>query len=180
MIRMLIILILFFSAPLLLIGVGLRSWPVALSGLLLSIVYLSMVISSGFSEFLSDLKAQHVDEALDLRLRRLWGQAGPGKLHARFWVYPSPMIEFKIWAQDEQRIEIFFSRGLIQMATDSGLKAAFQSIGEKRISEVRLQNRLHAMMTRLERLKGPKEDYRYWFLSFWLYPLERLLNIAKI
>jgi hypothetical protein len=121
-----------------------------------------------------------VEESLDQRLNRLWDQAGPGKLKARFWVYPSPMIEFKIWAQDDQQIEILFSRGLIQMATDSGLKAAFQSIGEKRISEVRLQNRLHALMTRLERLKGPKEDYRYWFLSFWLYPLERLLNIAKI
>ncbi len=180
MIRILLILTLFFSAPLLLMGLALRSWPVVLSGLLLSMAYLSIVISSAFSEFIADLKAQHVEEALDLRLRKLWNQAGPGRLRARFWIYPSPMIEFKIWAQDEQRIEILFSRGLIQMATDSGLKAAFQSIGEKRISEVRLQNRLHAMMTRIERLKGPKEDYRYWFLSFWLYPLERLLNIAKI
>ncbi len=177
---MLLILIVFFSAPFLLVGVSLRSWPVALTGILLACSYLFVVMTSGFSEFVADLRAQHVDDSLDHRLNRLWDQAGPGKLKARFWIYPSPMIEFKIWAQDEQKVEILFSRGLIQMATDSGLKAAFQSIGEKRISEVRLQNRLHALMTRLERMKGPKEDYRYWFLSFWLYPLERLLNIAKI
>lgn len=178
--RMLVILSLVFSSPFLLVGAALRSWPVAGVGVLLAAGYLFLILSSGFSEFLADLRAQYVEESLDQRLNRLWAQAGPGKLKARFWVYPSPMIEFKIWAQDDQQIEILFSRGLIQMATDSGLKAAFQSIGEKRISEVRLQNRLHALMTRLERLKGPKEDYRYWFLSFWLYPLERLLNIAKI
>ena len=178
--RMVLILILFFSAPFLLVGAALHSWPIALVGLILACSYLFVVISSGFSEFVADLRALHVDEALDQRLNRLWDQAGPARLKARFWIYHSPMIEFKIWAQDDQRIEILFSRGLIQMATDSGLKAAFQSIGEKRISEVRLQNRLHALMTRLERMKGPKEDYRYWFLSFWLYPLERLLNIAKI
>jgi hypothetical protein len=180
MIRMLITLSLVLTAPFCLIGIGLHSWPVAVAGVAVSMLYLILFLSSGFSEFISDLRATHVEESLEERLQRLWNQAGPPRLGARFWVYPSPLVEFKIWVQDDSRVEILFSRGLIQLATDSGLKAAFQSIGVKRIAEVRLQNRLHAFMTRLERLKGPKEDFRYWFLSFWLYPLERLLNIAKI
>lgn len=175
-----LILIGFFSAPFLLIGGAMRSWPTILVGLLFAVGYLILILSSGFGEFVADLKATHVDEGMESRLQKLWGLAGPGKLKARFWVYPSPHVEFKIWAHDEQRVEIMFSRGLIQMATDSGLKAAFQSIGRQKVGEVRLQNRLHSLMTRFERLKGPKEDFRYWFLSFWLYPLERLLNIAKI
>ena len=78
MTRMLLILILFFSVPFLLVGVSLNSWPVAWTGIILAGAYLFVVISSGFSEFVADLRAQHVDEPLDQRLNRLWDQAGPG------------------------------------------------------------------------------------------------------
>jgi len=164
----------------LLVAAGMKNWVVALVGLGLATLYLISFFLSGFSEFLLDLRATHVSDELDQRLQKLWGIAGPERVEARFWIYPSPSVEFKIWVSSEKKLEILFSQGLMQLATDSGLKAAFQSIGAMKLSEVKVQNRLHALSMRLDRIKGPKEDFRYWFLSFWFYPLERLLKIARI
>ncbi len=180
MVNLILTLTLFFAAPFILVGVAMKSWVLALVGLVFGALYLVFFFMNGFSEFLIDLKAVHVSDELDSRLQRLWKLAGPERVSARFWTYPSPLVEFKFWVAADKKLEIIFSQGLIQMATDSGLKAAFQSVSEMKIAETKLQNRLHALTIRIERIKGPKEDFRYWLLSFWLYPLERLLNIARI
>jgi hypothetical protein len=172
-------LILFVSSPFLLVALAMKSKILLIVGLVLGFVYAGLFLLNAFSEFLTELRATAVDEAMDRRLHALWKAVGPEHEEARFWIYPSSDAQFKVW-MNGSRLEIFFSQGLLSLATDSGLKAAFQSMAELQLSDIKLQNRRHALTLRFERLKGPKEDFRYWFLSFWLYPLERWLKIAKI
>jgi hypothetical protein len=134
---------------------------------------------NGFSEFLVELRALGVEPTVDDRLHALWKDVGPEGTEVRFWIYPASEAQFKVWVRG-RRLEIFFSQGLLTLATDAGLRAAFKSMIEMRISDIQLQNLRHALSLRFERLKGPKEDFRYWFLCFWLYPLERWLKIAKL
>ena len=175
-----LILILFVSFPLLMVAIGLKYLWLALVALGVGALYLGLFLLNGFSEFLHEYKAVEVDESQEERLQKLWKESGRERVQARFWIYPSSEARFNIWIKNEKNIEIFLSLGLYQLATDAGLRAAFQSMSTLSFSEVRAQNRRHALMTRFQRLKGPSTDFRYWFLSFWLYPLERLLKIAKL
>jgi hypothetical protein len=173
------ILVLFIASPFLLLAVALKSKALILIGLGAGLIYTLFFLMNAFSEFLAELRASSVDDAMDRRLHALWKQVGPERIEARFWIYPSSEAQFRVWVNGK-RLEVFFSQGLLSLATDAGLKAAFQSMSEMHLSDIKLQNRRHALTLRFERIKGPKEDFRYWFLSFWLYPLERWLKIAKI
>jgi len=174
-----ITLILFVASPVLLVALALKAKVLGLAGLGLGLIYGLLFLINAFSEFLAELRAGAVEDSMDQRLHALWNQAGPERTEVRFWVYPSSETQFKVWANGS-RLEVFFTQGLLGLATDAGLKAAFQSMSEMDLSDIKLQNRRHALTLRFERIKGPKEDFRYWFLSFWLYPLERFLKIAKI
>ena len=174
-----LILILFIASPFLWVAIALKSKVTVAIGLGIGLFYCILFFLNSFSEFLAELRATGVEPAVENRLRDLWRKVGPERTEVRFWVYPSSEAQFKVWVNG-RRLEIFFSQGLLSLATDAGLKAAFQSMSEMELSDIRLQNRRHALTLRFERLKGPKEDFRYWFLSFWLYPLERWLKIAKL
>jgi hypothetical protein len=175
-----IVLILFIAFPLLMVSIALKSKIIALVGLGFGLVYLILFLWAGFSDFISELNANRFDESQDLRLQKLWREAGPPRVEARFWIYVSSEVQLKLWVRSEKKIEIFLSLGLFQLATDAGLKAAFQSISSQSFADVKLQNRLHALSRLFDQFKGPKQAFRYWFVSFWLYPLERLLKIARI
>lgn len=168
------------SFPILLAALALKSLLLLIVGSGFGILYLLFFLVNSFSEFLHELRAISVEDHQNIRLQKLWSEAGPERVAARFWVYPSSDAQFKVWVKNEKTLEIFLSQGLLQLATDSGLKAAFQSMVSLSFADVRKQNRLHALMGRFDRLKGPKEDFRYWLISFWLYPLERLLKIARL
>ena len=176
---LLLTLIFFVASPLLLIGLALKIKLMGFVGLAMGAIYSTLFVLNSFSEFLAEMRAQIVDDNLDQRLRALWNQVGPERIDVRFWIYPSSDAQFKVWVKGG-RLEIFFSQGLISLATDAGLRAAFQKMTEMQLSDIKLQNKRLALTLRFERLKGPKEDFRFWFLSFWLYPLERWLKIAKI
>lgn len=180
MLSLILVLLLFISSPFLLAGVAAKSVLIGGVGLVLAALYVFLFLVNGFSEFLSECRAEAVDAALDARLQKLWREAGPERTDARFWIYPDSGAHFKVWVSGARKLEVFFSQGLLNLATDQGLKAAFSTMGGFHLSDIKLQNRQHALSVRFERLKGPKEDFRYWALSFWLYPLERLLKIAKI
>lgn len=179
MILFFVTLILFIASPFLMVAVALKSKILIGVGLGLGLLYLFLFLMNAFSEFLSELRAGGVEPTLDQRLHALWRQVGPERTDVRFWVYPSSEAQFKVWV-NRNRLEIFFSQGLLSLATDAGLRAAFKSMTDRHLSDTKLQNRRHALTFRFERLKGPKEDFRYWFLSFWLYPLERWLKIARL
>ena len=170
---------LFVASPFLLIALAAKSKALVLAGLMVGWVYSSFFFLNAFSEFLAELRGTSVDDAVNRRLHAFWEQTDLKRVDVRFWIYPSSQAQFKIWVSG-QKLEVFFSQGLLNLATDAGLKAAFQSIAKMNLSDIKLQNRRHALTLRLERLKGPEEDFRFWFLSFWLYPLERFLKIAKI
>ncbi len=180
MIGLILILLLFIASPFLLAGLAAKSIVLGGIGLALSLLYVSLFLLNGFAEFLSELRGVAADDALNTRLQKLWREAGPERVVARFWIYPESGAHFKVWVSGNRQLEVFFSQGLLNLATDQGLKAAFTTMSSFDFSDIKLQNRQHALTTRFERLKGPKEDFRYWLLSFWLYPLERLLKIAKI
>ena len=173
-------LLFFIASPWILIGVALKSWIWAAVGLLFGSVYVILFFINGFSEFKNELKAKLVDESISKRLQQIWKESGPVRLEARFWVYGDPHANFKVWASNGSGLDLFLSQGFLNLATDSGMRAVFQEIAEKGFSDVKLQNRRHALSSRLNRIKGSSESFRYWFLSFWLYPLEWLLKIAKI
>ncbi len=168
------------SFPVFLVALALKSWPVAIAGLAIGVVYIIFFLMNGFSELMQELKAWPVDEGQEERLQRLWKDAGRERVQSRFWIYPSSEAQFKVWVRSEKSIEIFLSLGLLQLATDAGLKAAFQTMSAFSFSEVKQQNRRHALNVRFQRWKGPETDFRFWFISFWLYPLERLLKIARL
>lgn len=180
MIAFFIFVIVFISFPLLMVSIAIKSWALALAGFVIGIIYLILLLWNGRSEFLEELKAYEVEVAEDARLKKIWNEAGPERVNARFWIYPSSDAKLKVWVRGEKKLEILLSLGLFQLATDASLKAAFQTMTALSLSEVRNQNMRHALMMRFERLKGPQGDFRFWFVSFWLYPLERLLKIARI
>lgn len=180
MILLILVLLLFIASPFLLASLAAKSLIVAAIGLTFGLIYVVFFLWSGFSEFLLESRGQSVDDALNSRLQKLWREAGPERVVARFWIYPESGAHFKVWVSSQRQLEVFFSQGLLNLATNQGLKAAFTQVSGFDLSDIKLQNRQHALTARFERLKGPKEDFRYWFLSFWLYPLERCLKIAKI
>jgi hypothetical protein len=174
-----LVIIVFIAFPFLCVAIALKSKLLLIFGLSVGLCYLVFFLFSAFSDFLNDLRAVSLETSMDGRLHALWSASGPERTQVRFWIYSSSEAQFKVWINGS-RLEVFFSQGLLNLATDAGLKAAFKSMSELDFSDVKLQNKRQALTLRFSRLKGPQEDFRYWFLSFWLYPLERSLKIAKL
>ena len=168
------------SLPLLLIALAAKSalfaWIAGGFGLLGSV----LVLSRGFALFFHEMQPKSADEVIETRLQKLWRESGPERTRARFWVYPESGANFKVWVKHKKNLEIFLSQGLLNLATDEQIKNVFHTLSQSSLSDIQLQNRRHALTSRLSRLKGPSSRFRYWIVSFWFYNLERLLKIAKI
>ena len=179
MVGLFLSLVVFVAFPLVLVAIALKSKAIAIIGFGLGGLSVIWMLMNAFSEFLLEHQAMSLDAAVDESFHALWRQVGPERGKVRFWVYPSSGADYKVW-MNGNRFELFFSQGFLSLATDAGLRAVFKSMIDVSVSDIKLQNLRHALSLRLERLKGPKEAFRYWFLSFWLYPLERWLKIARI
>ena len=172
-------LLLFIASPILLLAIGLKSKLMLVIGLIAGLVYAIEFWVTLFPTFLNSLRAHAISDAMESRLRQLWAQSGPERTEVKFWVYPDSQAEFKVWVT-RKVIHVFFSQGFLGIATDEGLKLAFESLSKMDLSDIKLQNKREGLTLRFTRLKGTHENFRFWFLSFWLYPLERWLKIAKI
>ncbi len=172
--------ILFIASPFILIGLALKSWVWMVAGVVVGALYLSVLFFNAFSEFKNELRAHLVEPETADRLLQLWREAGPERVEVRFWSYAYPQAEFKVWVGNAKSLDFFLSQGLLNRCTDLGMKSIFKDLAQKDVSDMKLQNRQHALRCRLDRLKGPSESFRYWLFSFWFYPLEWLLKIAKM
>ncbi len=184
MIRMFTILTLVFLCPFVLLGLSLRLPGLVLVGFLVVLSGILAFSWSAFSVYSSGMDSERIrDEAgedLNRRLFALWKKHGPEKVGVEFYRYRSTRPEFRVWAHQPRRVAIFLSLGFLEQMTDHDLQTAFRRIAEGRMGQVIAGNRREAFRMLLERWKGSESTFRYWFFSFWLYPLERLLNIARI
>jgi hypothetical protein len=180
MIRFFVSLFFFFSFPILLLALALKSIWILGFAVACGVSGILYFWFNSYSEFLLRIRPGSMDEALAARLEGLWREAGPERIEAAFYRYRATEPEFKIWVHSPGKVGIFLSQGFLELATDERLIQAFRSLGTGRMRELIRGNRLFSVRLRLDRWKGREEEFRYWLLSFWLYPLERLLKIAKI
>ncbi|MBU6153174.1 MAG: hypothetical protein KGP28_02625 [Bdellovibrionales bacterium] len=180
MIRFLMSLFFFFSFPILLIALVLGSFWFLVAGLASGIFGILYFWLNSYSEFLLRIRPYRLHEEIQTRLRALWREDGPERMGVEFLGFRTTASEFKVWVHSPGKVGIFLSQGLLESATDQEIRSAFRGVLEMRLREVRKRNRMFSVRLRLDRWKGQEEEFRYWFLSFWLYPLERLLKIAKI
>jgi hypothetical protein len=180
MIRFLVSLFLFFSFPILLLAMVLKSlWILGLAFVLGGGGILYFWLNS-YSEFLMRIRPQRLDADLESRLRSLWREEGPERMGVDFFSFRATPSEFKVWVHSSGKVGLFLSQGFLEQATDRDIRMAFRGVLEMKLREIRKRNRLFSVRLRLDRWKGREEEFRFWFVSFWLYPLERLLKIAKI
>jgi len=180
MIRFAVSLFLFFSLPVLALAWVLKSiWILALATGFGAFGFLYFWLNS-YSEFLIRIRPYRLHQEIEGRLRDLWTRSGPERMGVEFYSYRSTRPEFKIWVHSPGKVGIFFSQGFLERASDLEIEGIFKKLLEMRLREIKKKNRLYSVQLRLDRWKGREEEFRYWFVSFWLYPLERLLKIAKI
>ncbi len=180
MIRFLTSLFFFFSFPILLLALVLKSIWVLAAGLGCGGFGILYFWLNSYSEFLLRIRPYRLHKDIESRLLALWREDGPERMGVEFFSYRATASEFKVWVHSPGKIGIFFSQGFLERATDQEIRTAIRGVLEMRLREIRKRNRLFSVRLRLDRWKGREEEFRYWFLSFWLYPLERLLKIAKI
>ena len=139
-----------------------------------------LFLPNGFSELIAQLNARPLEGVVDARLQALWKRHGSERKTVRFYLYPNSDAHLKLWAAKGGGLEILISQGFLNLSTDESMKAAFTSLSELNIGKLKQENFRYALGRRLDRVKGSSSHFRYWFFSFFLYPLERLLKIAKM
>jgi hypothetical protein len=180
MMRIVSVLFLVFFAPFALISLSVKAPGIAVAGAVVVLIGVLGVALSSHSVYVAGLGPVPMDEAVARRLTALWKQSGPERLSVEFFTYRSTRPEFRVWAHHSRRLAIYLSQGFLEQMTDHAVRTAFRRIAESRMGDVVERNRREAIQMLLERWKGNDQAFRYWFLSFWLYPLERLLKIARI
>ena len=111
------------------------------------------------------------------RCRLSFGLEG---VHYEYWTYPVTAPEGSIWVKNNKTVILFFSDGFLKLATESQAVVMMESLNAANFQTTRRQNKQKAYSYFIDRLKGESRHFRYWVISFFLYPLERFLKIAKI
>ena len=179
MIRLSTGIFLFFALPMVLIAIALKSiTSLIVAGIVggLGLLFFRVVARG---DRLSSLRRVRLDEATLARLERLWRQHGPERVSITFHGYLSTQAEFKIWSASNREIEFWLSLGYLERVSDQELQAAFRQLDESALRRVREQNFREAIEFRFLRWKGSDLEFRHWFVSFWLYPLEHFLKIVR-
>lgn len=183
MIALYLILGLFFSLPFLWLAVAFWSWQLIIVAFIAALSGCLWFRAVAFSKMLrmrqaEPLKDERMTGVLD-RITRSINFSRVKKIQFKFWILSESEAQCTLWVSGSE-LNVFFTQGLFARANEDQLRALLQSMVESDLRSVRLENRLYALSLWWEELKGQKSQFRYWFISFWLYPLERLLKIAKI
>lgn len=115
-------------------------------------------------------------ETLD-RCRNAFGLEG---IDYEYWTYPSPNPEGSIWVRNQKSVLIFLSEGFLKVATEPQVVTMMESLNAKTFQVTRRKNKKDSIRAMISNFKGDSSRYRFWILSFFLYPLERMLKVAKI
>ena len=145
----------------------------------------SSVISYGLAAVKKKKRAELLtDSAADTawfdsleRSRKSFGLEG---VSYEYWHYPTTQPEGSFWIKNNKRVVVLLSDGFLKTATESQVVAMMESLSTSTFQEVRRENRKKGLRLFFNSIKGESRHYRYWISSFFLYPLERLLNIARI
>ncbi len=111
------------------------------------------------------------------RCRNSFGLEG---VNYEYWSYPTPSPEGSIWIKNNKSVVLFLSEGFLKLATESQVVGMMESLNAGNFHDTRRENKQITFSLFMEQLKGESRFFRYWILSFFLYPLERFLKIAKI
>jgi hypothetical protein len=185
MIRLSLGLFFFITLPFFGISIALRSWLLAGTFAAIGIVLVMGFYSAAKQRFFASLRATKLrpenrvtDPKITDALARVQKKMAREHVRFQFWYMPEVAATMRVWIESNGRIDLIFSHGLLQSVTERELEAILQKPYD--LSAIRAQNRVYALGLALEQIKGTPERFRYWLLSFWLYPLERLLKIARI
>ena len=111
------------------------------------------------------------------RCRKSFGLEG---VSYEYWSYPTPGPEVSIWIRNNKSVILFLSDGFLKLATESQVVVLFETLNTQQFQITRRKNKQESYCIFFKHLKGGSSHYRYWIFSFFLYPLERFLKIAKI
>ena len=111
------------------------------------------------------------------RCRKSFGLEG---VSYEYWSYPTPNTEGSIWIKNNKSVILFLSEGFLKVATESQVVVLFESLNANNFQETRRKNKQESFALLINNIKGESRHYRYWILSFFLYPIERMLKIARI
>ena len=183
MIRFYFVLGLFFAFPFLWLAIAFWSWVWLAISAGVAILGGIWFRSAAFSKMLNVRHAiQLSDEWVNGVLMRIAQEsaASVGKnWNFRFWRISESEAQCLVWLNGSD-LHLLISQGLLARASEEQLQILFRNILQSNLRQIQNENRLYALSLWWDELKGQQNRFRYCFVSFWLYPLERLLKIAKI
>jgi hypothetical protein len=179
-IRIALILFLFGSSPLLLAAAALKSLALAGGAALCGIGLVLLFLFDSRGRVLEHYRALPLDAGTSAAFQRIWSASAPARMEADFFEYRSPVPEAMVWVRNPGSVTMLFSRGFLETVSEQGLRSMFAGLDRARVRGIFLENRRFAVRLRFQGWKGSMNSFRYWFVSFWLFPIERLLFIARI
>ena len=180
MIRIFLSLFLFFSLPALWVALALKSWIALGVGVMLGMFGVMWVWVKAWAVILDELNPSVMPVQIRERLERLFGRFGPSRFKGEFLLYRSAEPEVKVWIRNRDTVTLLMSVAFLETATDEGMIRVFQDLNPERIQAIRVENRLFSIRLIFDRWKGRVDQFRYWFVSFWLFPIERMLKMTRI
>ena len=139
------------------------------------------IISYGISVFKKNKKAVLLTDLIWLesleRGRKSFGLEG---VYYEYWCYPTTAFEGSFWIRSNKSVLLFLSDGFLKAATESQVMGMMEGLSATNFKNIRSENQKDSFRLILNALKGESRHYRYWVCSFFLYPVERLLRIARI
>ena len=175
MIRFYFTLGLFFSFPFLWLAIAFWSWIWLVVAVVVGAFGGLWFRSAAFSLILKTRHARAIENAMLSRI----SSSLQTSMRFKFWQIAESDAQAMAWVSSNE-IHLFFTQGLLARATEEQLTVLLQNVVRSNLKQVQVENRLYALSLWWDELKGQPNRFRYWFISFWLYPLERILKIAKI
>jgi hypothetical protein len=142
---------------------------------------MSRIISYGISVERNKKKAVLLENPAWVEtLERCRKSFGLENVSYEYWSYPAPNPEGSIWIRNNKSVVMFLSEGFLKIATEPQVVTMMESLNANTFHVTRRKNKKQAIRYLFNGWKGGSGRYRYWILSFFLYPLERMLKVAKI
>jgi hypothetical protein len=144
-------------------------------------MFTNLIISYGWNRLKRKLNVSEIRSSplLDA-LNRSRESFGLENVSYRFWSYPTAKAEGSFWLRNQKTVFVLLSEGLLRSASESQVASMMESLNTGNFREIRAINRRESLLMLFRSWKGESRHYRFWITSFFLYPLERLLKIAKI
>lgn len=175
-----LILFLFFSLPLLPVSWVLKSRLFFALVAAVGVAGTAVLVARARSGDDLDRGAEPVEPGIESRLARIFSEAGNPRFRPGFLKFRSADPVVKVRVRGGGELRVLFSVAFLETASDADLGKLFAEWDPERVRRIRLENLRDSIRATLDDWKGRPEGFRYWFVSFWLLPLERLLQIARV